>query len=466
MSTALARKTPAPSGAPKKNVVSAKAAAAYLRKLKTAAPEGSRWWTRAVEIEWSTTRKGNNGTAWSTIYFTTEEGVRAPLTLRITAERHTGQLMPKSDAGLAELMQTQKPRPNARPLEKRTRNPALQFLKWNAQVKCKEDGITPYTDEEGNPILPGDDKRSPYYDLADLINEIFMFEVKERIDLGNALVAHVNASKRADKAATAAAIIEAFNKQNERKPSDIILSSESVATIRKFFNLPKDTDTITKGAIIAPSTKVASLIQEFISDQAKQNAGMPLPNPMTRISMKFDQTTGVADPNLKFFDKSREYMAEGRKMFEEATVDGVPINDDNIHKFIRGGSLIDGVVDMGVVCFSSMGISIPVKVNVAVVSAPEARSVGLDDVYGDEDDEFGAGYGAADAAVAETVAAPVAPAAAAAPAVAAAAPAAAPVAKPAAAKPAAAKPAAAAAKPAAPPAEENYDDLIDELGAE
>lgn len=425
------------SAAAKKVIFNAPDVAARLAALKKAAVEDgkeeSAWWTPALKIEWTSLRKGNNGTQWVSVSFTDANGVTGRLIVRINGERHTGQIMPASEAGVAELAARVK-NPNAK-IEKRTKKPSIQIQKWAAQVKTAEDGVTVLADADGQPMLPGDEMLSPYYEVACLVSEAFTSEAKDRVDRGLALLTKAAEMKRADKAVTAQAVVEAFAAANgPRRPGGMILSSESVGAFRKLFPAQKDTDLLTKGAAITSNVKIANLVQEYIGDQAKKNAGLPLPNPMTRVAMNFDGTTGIAQ--MAFFDKSAPYMAEGKQKYEIGRVDGDPVNADNVHKFVLSRSSLDGIFNLDSVCFSNMGISMPVKAEVLVVDKPSSREVSLDDVY--DDGVYAAPAPAAGVEEKAPETAAPRPATRAAP---------------------------AAAAPAAP-AEENYDDLLGELGGD
>lgn len=369
-----------------KVIFNASDVAARLADLKNAArlagKEDGPWWAPALMFDWAGIRPGNKGTQWVGIRFTDAASVSGRLSrLRINGERHIGQIMPASAAGVAELS-AQNKNPNVK-IEQRTRKPTITIQKWAAQVKTNEDGITPLTDADGQPILPGDEMLSDYYMVASLINEAFTTEVKERIDRGMALLMKAAEMKRADKAVTAQAVEEAFIAANgPRRPRDMILSSDSIGTIRKLFPAQKDTDLLTKTAIINTNVKIAALVQEYISDQAKKNAGLLLPNPMTRMTMEFDPAPNAAATT--FFDKSKPYLAEGGKQrYDVGKVNGEPINNDNVHYAIKSRTIVDGIVNMDAVCFSNMGISIPVKIEAVVYEEPPAfrETLSVDDVY-------------------------------------------------------------------------------------
>lgn len=367
------------SQAHKKVIFNASEVASRLRALKQAAiesgKEDSEWWAPALNFEWSSVpRKGNNGTQWMNVNYTDASGVKGKLVVRINGEKHVGQIMPNDAAEAAELAARTK-NPNVK-IAARTKKAAMQINQWNAVVKTEEDGITVCTDADGAPILPSDDKRSNYFAVASYVSEAFTSETRARVMRGEALVAKVAEMKK-DKSVTAQAIIDAFG---PRSTGDIILSHENVMAIRRLFPSQKDTDSLTKGAIVTSIVKIASLIQEYVSNTSAKNANCPLPNPITRIAMDFDDL-GVAQ--VMFHDKKSSYIVDGKQKYEVGKVNGEPVNVNNVHLFMLSRSLVDGIVDLGSICFSSSGISMPVKLKVAVVEHPEMYGVGLDDVYDD-----------------------------------------------------------------------------------
>jgi hypothetical protein len=387
-------RAPTAAAKPANVIFNAPAVKARLGALKAAAEnEDAVWWTPALSFEWGSTRKGAEGTQWLSVYYTDENGVRGRLVMRIIGETHVGQIMPNTDAGVAELNAAAK---NSKvKYEKRTKKATIQIQKWAASVETNDDG-TYKCNSDGQPILPSDDKLSPYFAVAALVNEAFLSEAKERVSRGAALVTHLAEAKKKDKSTTGKTALDAYITSVGIKPNDkVIVTSSMVPEIRKLF--PAEAELILKYAIISTkdATATASLVQENVSLQAPKNAGMPLPNPMTRIAMNFNKTTGVAE--LAFYDKSLPYMADGKQKYEEGKVkEGdkmVLVNADNVHKFVTTRSLIDGIINMDSVCFSSMGISIPVKADILVVERREGRGHDLDDLYGD--DAY-AGFSAAD----------------------------------------------------------------------
>lgn len=366
---------------PAKTIFNARAVADRLADLKAAGDEDSRWWTPALKFDWASARKGNNGTQWFSVNYTDENGIRGRLIVRINGEKHVGQIMPSTDAGVAEL--SQKIKNPKITLKKRDKKPSIQIQKWAARVVTADDGVTITCDDDGQPLLPGDEHLSPYYQAAALVNEAFLAEANERVERGAALLRKAAEMKKADRAVTAREVRAAFDTESgSLRAGDLFLTADNVAALRRLFAAQADIDLLTKGAVVTSNTKIASLVQEYISMQASKNQGLPLPNPMTRIAMNFDQTTGMAQ--MAFFDKDEGFVSdEGKQQYEHGRVDGEPINADNVHKFVLSRSGLDGLINMDSVCFSNMGISIPVKAEILVVEKPSDREVGLDDVYED-----------------------------------------------------------------------------------
>jgi len=383
-------------------IFNAREVADHLEGLKANAAEGSRWWAPAVKFDWHEIRRPQgSATSWVSIHYTAASKVTGRLVLRILKEGHTGQIMPCSDRELAALVSASKSNQKVQ-YKKRDKKPAIQIRKWDAAVKTLEDGVTLLTGEDGEPVLPGAQYLSPYFRVAALVGEAFQAEAGERVDRGRALVAAVQAATRKAKPgeqaearpATAQAILGAFAEAHGPVRPDLVFVAQADATTLRKLLPPKEAELVVKGVTLVASTHIAPLVQEYLSDKNEKNPGAPLPNPITRIALNFDADSG-APQRLAFFDKSKPFAGPGgRKAFEAGKVDGVPINAENVHKFVLPQCHVDGIVNADSICFSNMGISIPVKMEVAVIDPPAKRAVGLADVYGD--DEEGEGEGEAE----------------------------------------------------------------------
>jgi hypothetical protein len=395
----MSARKPAAKPAGAKVIFNAAAVAARLGALRAKAvedgKEDARWWEPALEFGWAAVRAAGQGTQWCNVTYTDDHNVSGWLNLRINGEKHTGTIMPLTDAGCAEMAaQIKNPKVVIKPRLGETAQFAIQ--KWRAQVKTEEDGITLLKDAEGNPVLPDASLISPYYQVAELVNEAWNVEVRERIDRGSAFTAHLTscfaqAKKLKTPADPDAALQQFYEVNGPKHAGDMILSSDSVTAIRKMWPEKAAGDRLIKGATIANNMKVAELIQTNISTRSNKNAGMALPNPMARIKMEFTKETGVA--NMAFFDKSKPFMVDGKQKYEAAMVEDkpdvlVPINASNVHKFIRSRARADGIVSLSSVCFSSMGISMPIKAEVLVIEPATNSKVGFDDVYDDDGNCF------------------------------------------------------------------------------
>jgi hypothetical protein len=361
--------------------------AAHLETVKNAAcaalepgqtADDIRWWDGVLFLEWATPHKANN-TQWVNISYKDEHGIKGRLVLRIRDELHVGQIMPSTEEGVAELAAQARTPQAAGKIELRQKKPQIQIQKWKVPVPTEDDGVTILCDEHGEPLLPGDEHLSAYYRVAACLHEVFCAETNKRIERGAALVAKAVEMLKKDKKVTAQAILAAFAAEyGPRAPGDMILTTASLARVSL---RPPEMDLLARGAFIVSNAEVRDFVQTKIGRNAKNNAGYLLPNPMTRFTVGFGATFR---DHTDFFDKTKPYLdANGRQMYEAGQVDGAPVCDANLHKFIPPKAAIDGIVAADSICMSSMGISMPAKITIAVVEAPAAgrRGMTLDDVY-------------------------------------------------------------------------------------
>ena len=99
------------------------------------------------------------------------------------------------------------------------------------------------------------------------------------------------------------------------------------------------------------------------------------------------------------YDKSKSFQgAAGKTEYELARLPGpsesdplVLVGTNNVHEFVTSQSKIDGIIEMDAVCYSNMGISLPVKASKLVVEPAAGGGYTIDDIYGDEAGETKAG---------------------------------------------------------------------------
>jgi hypothetical protein len=344
-----------------------------LRKMNN---NEEKWWGNYIDIEWNKIRLGKNSTKWITFKYTPDLSIKHKrLNVVIRNEVHSGQIMPATMEDVAELKAKF---PDAR-IELRTMKPSLQFQKWSKQVPTQEDRITPLYNDRGEQIVPDDEYLSNYYQVACFIDEIFRYEMKKRTERGTFLIVYLSQNK--DKS-----VQEIKNTIGHINDCDTILRDEDVNTIREKY--PDKFNEIMKGVLTTSNTKVGTLIQERISDKAIKNGGVKLPNPMTRITIPFDKKGMPA--GVTILDKSKIFKCNGKVGYENATYNDVPINANNIHWFIPSRSIIDGVINMDSICFSQLGISLPIKASLIVVKQPMKKENNIFnmcyEIYGNEYD--------------------------------------------------------------------------------
>ena len=306
-------------------------AAKTLAADKIKANRNYRWYEGVLHFDLEhVTRANDKGGRTANIYITVS-GIKGPLKMLFKNEIHKGWVNPNTDSEVARL-QVLFPKFK---IEKRTMGVTLNFQKWKSPPETEEDRITIKKSADGNPILPPDSDLSMFYMANELISEAFVLEIRWR------------------------------------KTNNMIVSEDDVSSGDV---VPGPT------AIKVLSTRIVPIVQTMISTRAKENPGMPLPNPIVRSEIMFDQTTG--ETKTEIYDSDKAYIDDNDdKAFDLATVEGKPINANNIHMFITSGSENTGTMHR-YVAFSNMGISAPGKVDVVVVKRRVRAKDTLADAFG------------------------------------------------------------------------------------
>lgn len=139
------------------------------------------------------------------------------------------------------------------------------------------------------------------------------------------------------------------------------------------------------GGLQVKNTTVIPLYQSAISAKAKENAGEPLANPITRISLKFAEG-GEPRKGTEFWDLSTrrpDPKDPCKTVCDPLLLGGEPLTARNAH-LIRPGSRLTGVADLGAVCASNMGISVPCSVKTLFLEQARPVGISVDDLL-DED---------------------------------------------------------------------------------
>lgn len=277
-------------------------------------------------------RPGPQGVQYLDVYYTVPDKKPARLRVQFVNEKHVGRIDPLDEAEVHRLNQTLGDK--YAPYKKRERKPQLSIQKYATFIR---------TDQEGNPeeALP-EDMRSNYFKVIEYLNEFFNDEMKKRL---------------AD---------------NKIGVFDARLASK----------YPPD-------FITTKNTKIVSMIQtHFTPDPKNPTKVVPLANPISRISMSFDKNN--LPRKAQFFDGTKPGVHEP---FEPLLFDGCPVTANNIHNLVSR-SIVSGIVDLGSVCLSNMGISLLAELELVVVNPPvREESISLTDAFSEEELKMLAPFG-------------------------------------------------------------------------
>lgn len=259
---------------------------------------------------------------WQTITANVS-GSSGGLYYRVKGERNSGTIAPIDEKSLMEMNKTRKQEYG--PLKLREYSASINITKYDVWIE---------TDESGAPVkeLPDDDHLSSTYKALwyrqCIINEYLEGRIKQGLIVTNS--------------------------KNAKSPA----------------------------CVVAKNIRIASTVQTHVSDDAKKNAGVGLVNPIARVTIPFDKTSGMPSRNVKFYDKTKPFG----KGFEELKYDGDSITSLNVHKIVSG-SIIDGIIQADAICYSQMAISAPLNWKLMVVQPPVKNEISLDDMFDAGDDE-------------------------------------------------------------------------------
>lgn len=357
-----------------------------LEKAKNDADEKSdpHWWKDLILLEWNNIRNGKNNTKWVSIkYRLHDSGKFTNLNVCIVDEVHTGQIMPTRAEDVAELQSNYKNK-NA-VIEKRLYKPSLQIQKWTVQVPTQEDKVS-LVMKDGKPILPEDKYKSKYFQLAEYLDEIVKYELQERIDRYHSILIYIANNKGSrNNLDTLETVKEIRSEIGHVNDGDTIITDADFKALKD--KIPNNINELTKGFIKVTANARIAIIQSIISNKALKNADKPLPNPITRITIPFDVQ---GNPHkLLILDKEKMYRKNGLTGFENLLIDDKPVNVDNIHKAVISKSRICGIVCMDSICFSQVGISVPIKISeMMTIQQPPKREFDVfklcQSIFGDE----------------------------------------------------------------------------------
>ena len=323
-----------------------------------------RWWEGILEFQVRSVRNGPEGTLWFPVRYRPHGGAWADLQVRIAGEVHLGGIDPKSAEEAAALQAARSaggPKAGrSRQIKARGDKKACVLIqKWSCGVKTNEDGSL----QE----VPDDKFLSNFYAFAELLSEAYCAEMGRLVANGKVFAAAVKEIKAVRPGKPrhpaagegAAGVLAAVEEAHPGVVGDMILSSEDAAAIRAAMKSLPEEAALLRGIPVAPNVKVVSLVQTTAEKgtQALSCGGL------TRIGLKFANSKSKAESLL--FDMRKPYRdGKGAVSFEKASVDGIPVTDHTVHRFVTPGGKCNGTINMGSGCFSNMGISIPTSLSV------------------------------------------------------------------------------------------------------
>lgn len=347
------------------DAISAKKLVELFEKLKS---ENSsvNWWNNYIMFEWNNLRsssKSSNNTdvRWMSIKYRTD--IANPfknLIVTVVDEINKGSIIPvrQEDIALMPKKEGKQPVP-------RTQKPCLNFQKYTIPVQTQPDGISLIM-KDGKPVYPDDSYRSNYFRFVEFMSIIMEHEIGTRIERGIEYMRELKLLGKYDEEK-----IQQIKKAlNIEDVGDIIINTNDKNTLAKKFS--SDLSKILDKAHIVPNTKIVNLIQWNISNSSANSAGLPLPNPITRVAIPFDLKEHTLPNNFKICTKVEEH---GKPTFPEFLINGERITNYTVHQAFPYNTSVDGFISFDSICFSNMGISIPTKFVLAIVVKPPESKV-------------------------------------------------------------------------------------------
>lgn len=271
---------------------------------------------------------GNNNCGWLNLFFIGDGG-RLPLLVRAHGKQSTG-VTPVNQEDVNAINEKLKDK-GFSALKPRDMAPAVSITLYD-NLDVEEDGLTPkrnadglLLDKEGKVLTDSD--RSDYVIIKKALNIWFALSIKKFCDDG-----------------------WIYDPSND---------------------MPGEETSTKPDAYRATSLKRHDPLQTKFGKTAGPRSHKSLPAPIARANIRYNKDTGLIPEGVLVLDFNKPIHGDnGELQGYEPLVDedGTPFNNFNAHKFLTKGSNIIFAEDISSVCFSSLGISIPSKVKLAVIN--------------------------------------------------------------------------------------------------
>jgi hypothetical protein len=384
----------------KRNVQNASSIYKHLAGLKAAADGEGNWWESAITVGWDNIRPGGNNTRWLNLSYAPPNGTSSQLIMQFNNETNAASITPK-DPSAARIYASEMAKKFNKPIDNKvaegrgTVKANITIRKYNKKVEMVDDVIT---------TVLTDADMSMFHAAIALVGEAVVEETKARVNLGTKYVAYLVAAggssddgtkakgKKAAASAVAkpdiATLVATFTKDNPEfsKKNSAIITFEQNGTIATIVKACGGTAGAanTPAVLVVNSCKPIHPCRETYTDKVT-NEIITIANPTCRLTIGMIKDSDVYE---KVYDASKPLpLEDGKPRYEQVTVNGVPLSENNVHEFIKYGCSVSGIVRISAVCISMAGISIPLKTEVLTVGASKGdqEGLGLDDFIPEEE---------------------------------------------------------------------------------
>lgn len=348
------------------NVLDVKILERCIASLDAAEGDVDKAYRDVFQLSWKTKRTstGEYPCHYVKMNYVDENGKVSPLKFVISGhERTCGSINPLDNDGLNRAIDLGFIKAEARGDASLIRKmaPKLRFQKFQG---CKLD-----IDEKTGTLLsePDPEHHSKLFALMEHIQAFYESEVERLIAAGTAFRALVAGKEPID--------VKDF-------PEYCMILSNTGGLTKDAARAKIARDIIEKAAIVNANVQIHNPIQSEIGQKTKSDAqaGTPIANPLVRIGLPFIKKEGATQGNLedgvKFYDCANKYYEKAanggikpRYRLLRDTLTKELLNAKNVHIYLRPRTFMTGsIVDVSDICFSSMGISLLIKIVLGMVT--------------------------------------------------------------------------------------------------
>ena len=260
--------------------------------------------------------------------YTNYDGRKGRLIIDAFDEINQGSIMPVLDDDVAEINALNADRKFGKVESRDKDKPTIKIKKYTTRIKSVDNNGIQLAEGE---VLPGEDSESLLFKTLELYNEAFNGFFESLVE--NKTVCMSGDKKKA------------------------------------------------KGALLIQNVSIKSMIYDTISELNTDHpyAGHKILNPSAKLQLKHDYQNDAFDhPAEKKSLLQRKTRILDYDTGNLAMLDGEPVKNTNVHKYVVYNCKFNAMIDLGNACCSSAGISNPIVVLAIAVKQPEARQFTMD----------------------------------------------------------------------------------------